>query len=102
MPSKYTLSNKAEKEIIKILEYSYRNFGPDQAFKYKIGMEDCLQLLGDNPRMGRECNDIQQGYFRYEYKSHIIFYAQRSGYIFIAVIIHHKMDIKNMLNTGKA
>ncbi len=97
MPNKYTISKRAEKEIAKILEYSYRNFGLDQAIKYKSGLEDCFQLLADNPDMGRECSDIRDGYFRHEHESHIIFYTQRSNNIFITAIIHDRMDIKSIL-----
>ena len=96
MPNKYTVSKRADKEISKILEYSYREFGLDQAVKYKIGLENCFQLLADNPGMGRECNDIRNEYFRHEHESHIIFYRQRSNDIFITAIIHDRMDIKNI------
>ena len=98
MPNKYTFSKRADKEISKILEYSYREFGLglDQAEKYKTGLENCFQLLGDDPGMGRICNDIRNEYFRHEHESHIIFYRQRSDDIFITAIIHDRMDIKNI------
>ncbi len=97
MPDKYAVSKRAEKEIARILEYSYRNFGLDQALKYKSGLEACFQLLADNPDMGRECNNIRDGYFWHEHESHIIFYTQRSKDIFITAIIHERMDIKSIL-----
>lgn len=98
MPNKYTFSKRADKEISKILEYSYREFGLglDQAEKYKTGLENCFQLLADDPGMGRICNDIRNEYFRHEHESHIIFYRQRSDDIFITAIIHDRMDIKNI------
>ena len=98
MPNKYTFSKRADKEISKILEYSYREFGLglDQAEKYKTGLENCFQLLADDPGMGRVCNDIRNEYFRHEHESHIIFYRQRSDDIFITAIIHDRMDIKNI------
>ena len=100
MPNKYTVSKRADKEILKILEYSYRKFGLRQAVKYKIGLEDCFQLLADNPGMGRECDDIRQGYFRHKHESHIIFYRQRASDIFITAIIHENMNIKNIFGVS--
>jgi len=97
MSNRYRISKRAEKAIATILEYSYRNFGLNQALKYKSGLEDCFQLLADNPDIGRECNDIRSGYFRHEHESHIIFYTQRAKDIFITAIIHHRMDIKSKL-----
>lgn len=100
MPNKFKLSVKARSDIKKLFRYSFQQFGEIQAVKYKSGLEDCFQLLADNPDMGRKCDDIQEGYFRHEHKSHIIFYRQRPNNIFIATIIHDKMDIKKIFDTG--
>jgi toxin ParE1/3/4 len=97
MQNKFKLSVKARAEIKKIFRYSFQQFGENQAVKYKADLDECFQLLADNPNMGRECNDIRDGYFRHEHESHIIFYTQRSNYIFITAIIHDRMNIKNIL-----
>ena len=97
MQNKFKLSVKARAEIKKIFRYSFQQFGENQAVKYKVGLEECFQLLADNPDMGRECNGIRDGYFRHEHESHIIFYRQRSNDIFIITIIHDRMDITNIL-----
>ncbi|PCI18285.1 MAG: hypothetical protein COB62_07080 [Piscirickettsiaceae bacterium] len=62
--------------------------------KYNASLDDCFQLLADNPSMGRECNDLRDGCFRHEHESYIIFNTQRSHDIFITTIIHDRMDIK--------
>ncbi len=99
MQNKFKLSVKAHAEIKKIFRYSFQQFGENQAVKYKASLDECFQLLADNPSMGRECNDIRDGYFRHEHESHIIFYTQRSNDIFITTIIRDRMDIKNILGT---
>ena len=100
MPNKYTLSKRADKEISRILEYSYSQFGLRQTVKYKTGLEDCFQLLADNPDMGRACDEIRQGYFRHEHESHIIFYRQRASDVFITAVIHESMNIKNIFGVN--
>lgn len=97
MQNKFKLSVKARAEIKKIFRYSFQQFGENQAVKYKASLNECFQMLADNPNIGRECNDIRDGYFRHEHQSHVIFYTQRSNDIFIATIIHDRMDIKNIL-----
>ena len=100
MQNKFKLSVKARAEIKKIFRYSLQQFGENQAVKYKASLDECFQLLADSPNMGRECNDIRDGYFRHEHESHIIFYTQRSNDIFITTIIHDRMDIKNIFGVS--
>jgi len=85
-------------QIESILEYSYRNFGLNQAIKYKTNLEYCFQLLADNPDMGRKSDELRQKYFRHKHESHIIFYRKRQSDIFIVAIIHDKMDIENIFS----
>lgn len=49
----YRLTARAESEILDIFIYGIEQFGLRQARLYKDDMEDCFQLLVDNPRMGR-------------------------------------------------
>lgn len=96
MKNKFKLSVKAHADIKKILRYSFQQFGESQAVKYKTGLEACFQLLADNPNMGRECNEIRDGYFRHEHEKHIIFYRQRLNDILIVTIIHDRMSLKSI------
>ena len=98
MPNKYSLSRKADKNIEGIFEYSYRNFGLDQALEYKTGLDRCLQLIADNPSLGRKCDDIREGYQRHEYGRHVIFYRKRAHDVFITSIIHESRDVRRLLN----
>jgi len=101
MQNRFKLSVKARVAIKKIFRYSFQQFGESQALKYKTSLDECFQLLANNPNLGRECNDIREGYYKHEHGSHIIFYTQRSNDIFISTIIHDRMDIKNILENQK-
>lgn len=72
-------------------------FGPIQADKYSNGLHNCLQLLANNPNLGRSCGEIKAGYQRHEYQSHIIFYRQREHDVFIIRILYKGMDLKRHL-----
>ena len=98
MPNKYTLSKRADNNIESIFEHSYRSFGLDQALKYKAGLEHCLQLIAENPDLGRKCDDISEGYQRHEYERHIVFYRKRANDIFVTAIIHESRDVKRLLD----
>jgi len=96
MGSEFKLSVKAQAEIKKIFRYSFQEFGENQAIKYKASLDECFQLLAENPSMGRECHHIRDGYFRHKHESHIIFYTQRSNHIFIVTIVHDRVDVTNI------
>ncbi len=97
MQGKYTKSKKTDQDIKRITKRSISDFGEQQTDKYLYGLEQCLQLLADNPNLGRTCDELRQGYQRHEYESHIIFYRKRKNDIFIATIIHQSRDIARNL-----
>ena len=97
MPGKYTYSLRAEGDVKKIYLDTAREWGMAQADKYEEGLEKSLQLLADNPGLGRKCDYIKEGYQRHEYERHIIFYRKRESDIFIIRILHDRMDAKRHL-----
>lgn len=98
MPGKYTKSKKTDQDIKRITKRSIADFGENQTDKYLNGLERCLQLLADNPKLGRTCDELREGYQRHEYESHIIFYRKRKNDIFITTIIHQSRDVvRNLL-----
>ncbi|MEZ8029970.1 type II toxin-antitoxin system RelE/ParE family toxin, partial [Enterovibrio norvegicus] len=54
----YKLSNKAAVDFGGIYEYTYLNFGEEQADIYVEEMEACLLTLSGEPLMGRDCGEI--------------------------------------------
>ena len=97
MSNKYTLSKRADKQLQAIYKHSAKNFGSQQATNYLTGLEETFQHLGNHPALGRQCDSIRKGYRRHEYQRHIIFYRQRPYDIFIAAIVHEKMDTETAL-----
>ncbi len=97
MQGKYTYSLRADRDVKKIYLDTAREWGMAQADKYESGLEKTVQLLADNPDLGRKCDYIKDGYQRHEYERHIIFYRKRKSDIFIIRILHDRMDAKRHL-----
>ncbi|QOL25572.1 type II toxin-antitoxin system RelE/ParE family toxin [Thalassotalea sp. LPB0316] len=91
---KYTLSNSAQKDLEKIYQYTAVEFGELQAESYLIGINDCLQLLCDEPELAHDISDIRLGYFRYLYRKHSIFFKQRENDILVVRILHQQMKLE--------
>ena len=97
MAGNYTKSRRTDQDIKKLTERSMTDFGELQTDKYLSGLEETLQLLADNPGLGRPCDYLRKSCQRHAYQSHIIFYRNRKSDIFITRIIHRNRDVKQLL-----
>jgi toxin ParE1/3/4 len=88
----YKLTNKAEIEIENIYEYSIINFGLQVAQVYLLGLHDCFDLLADYQSFGTDYGFIEPGLFRYEYRSHSIYYQITEDGILIVRVLGSKQD----------
>ena len=88
----YIYSKRAEQDIIKIYRDTAQKWGVAQADRYDEGLEKAVDILADNPDLGRECSEIQQNLRRFEHEKHIIFYRKRKQATFIVRILHQRMD----------
>ncbi|WP_235231041.1 type II toxin-antitoxin system RelE/ParE family toxin [Vibrio paracholerae] len=69
----YKLSQKAADDFGDIYEYTFLNFGAEQADNYTDEMEQCLQTLSEAPFIGRDCSELRSGVRRHDHQKHAIF-----------------------------
>ncbi len=97
MITSYKLSRTAENQIADIVEYTDDTFGSNQTDAYIAGLESSFDLLVRFPRMGVAAFEIKDGWRRYRYQSHYIFYSVKPDHLFVEAIIHVKQDIRKHL-----
>ncbi len=88
----YKLSKKAADDFGDIYEYTFLNFGEEQADNYTEEMELCLQTVSEAPFIGRDCFDLRPGIHRHDHQKHAIFYRVRDFDIFVIRILHQQMN----------
>ena len=93
----YTLSQAADRDIADIYSYSFKHFGESKADAYLCASEECLMHLAVQPEMGRKIGYVREGYRRYEYVSHSIFYTVNARGIFVVRILHQSMHMEQRL-----
>ncbi len=99
MVNRYTKSKKADADIKEITKYSVLNFGEQQADKYLSGLSETMELLADNPDLGKTLTHpnkynstaVQSDHHYYRYISHVIYYRKREDGIFVVRILHKSM-----------
>ena len=87
----YILSNKAEKDLRSIYQYSKLSFGDAQAEAYLTGLEECLNDIAKNPAMAQKIGDIRPDYKRYLYQEHAVYFVEKNSFIYVVRVLHQQM-----------
>jgi len=89
----YTLSRKAEDDLIEIYIEGASQFGVDQADHYHKKIEYMIGLLSETPRIARERLEISPPVRIHPFHSHLIVYTvDNDDDIFIVRIRHGHED----------
>jgi toxin ParE1/3/4 len=89
--AEYILSKRAETDFDGIAAYTITTWGPEQCARYLGQLEACCQQLAEEPQLGRSCDQIRPGLFRYEQGKHVVFYRLRPYGIRVIAVLHERM-----------
>ena len=95
--AKVLLKPLARTDIKKIWQYTFENWGPNQADTYVRELGNSIDSLVNNPELGRPVDGIRSGYRLYQYKHHLIIYQAVAPSIEVVRILGKNMDVKNRL-----
>lgn len=97
--AKYFLTNKAVEDLSKIWEYTYEVWSESQADKYYDLLTSSFQEIVQNPKVGKNYDEIDKFIFGLRVGKHIVFYRMvQAGDIEILRILHQRMDLKNKMD----
>lgn len=84
--------------MLSIGRYTRKQWGKAQQIRYLTQFDSAFHDLADKPDIGRACDDIRKGYFKYGVGKHVIFYRHtEKSQIEIVRILHGRMDIEQHL-----
>ena len=89
---RYVLSTAASIDLEEIYLYGFIQFGENQADEYVLSIENKLNIICDNPKIGRLDKRVNPAVRRFECESHVIFYDVHEGYISVIRILHGATD----------
>lgn len=94
----FILTQKARDDLLAIGRYTRKEWGKAQQIRYLTQLDSAFYDLADKPALGRACDDIRAGYFKYGVGKHVIFYRHtEKDRIEIVRILHGRMDIEQHL-----
>lgn len=97
---KFHLTNRAVTDLSEIADFTIQSFGIEQARFYRDGLNNCFEILAENPQLGRSAAELAPNLKRFEYQSHVVFYVLNAD-ILIVRILHQRMDFKRHLPSSK-
>ena len=97
---KYKISKQAEIDLENIWLYTFEEWSQVQADYYYDLIIDEIEYISENPKSGKDYNEVRKGYFRSRVKSHFIFYKinLKEEKIEIIRILHQQMDVDSHIN----
>ena len=95
MSATYRITPRALEDLKGIGRYTLQIWGREQRDRYLRALDRRFAWLAENPRMGRQRDDIKPGYYSYPHKSHVVFYLIHDGGIDIIGVPHGRIDILN-------
>ena len=97
---KYKISKQAEVDLENIWLYTFEEWSQEQADYYYDLIMDEIEYISENPKSGKDYNEVRKGYFRSRVKSHFIFYRinLKEEKIEIIRILHQQMDVDSHMN----
>ncbi len=93
----YRLSRRAEADLLGIYAYTDRTFGRYQADAYHAGLEHTFGLLAQFPLIGKAADELVQGFRRFRFQSHYVFYTEETDHVFVRALIHVRMNLRGEL-----
>ena len=89
----YKLSNLAEKDIDQIFDYTFSEYGLEQAVKYTTGFHQVFKHLLWNPTLGSLRHEIKPKIYSLTKDRHVIFYIIEKEDITLLRILHGSSDL---------
>ncbi|WP_070972197.1 type II toxin-antitoxin system RelE/ParE family toxin [Vibrio sonorensis] len=85
--NKYLLSTLAQSHLRKIRNYTVDNFSQSQWRAYKDTLTSGLQMLADNPDLGKSCHAIYPNGFYFPIGKHTVFFTKNKKHILIVAVL---------------
>jgi len=94
---KVRLSLLANRDVSSILLYTEQHWGRQQRQRHRARLREGLTSIGENPLLGKRIESSPSGLRRYPIDEHIIFYRVQANFVEIVRILHHRLDVSNLL-----
>lgn len=94
----YLLSPAAQADLEQIWDYTFANWGTEQAERYLRELRHAIESVAANPLIGCTCDEIRAGYRKLAAGSHVLFCrVTETGDLDVVRVLHQRMDVDRHL-----
>lgn len=91
--NKYILSQEADFDLEEIFEYTYEEFGLNQAIKYLSEIDEIFIKIVNIPQIGRTRIELKKELYSIPIGEHIVFYRILTDHIRIVRVLYGGRDL---------
>ena len=92
--SQLSLTPKARADLDAIWEYTVTHWDIEQAEAYLRSLGETMKLLANQPGIGRNIDNIREGYLKFPAASHIFIYRTQPNIVEVVRILHMSMEVE--------
>lgn len=85
---RYKLGQLALVHLRKVKEYTIESFSEAQWQSYKATLLSGLQVLANNPDLGRSCANIYNNGFYYPIAKHTVYFTKEEDFILVVAVLN--------------
>ena len=89
---KYSFTDKAEKDLEGIIDFTRAHWGIHQASEYIDGLVRTAMNIAQYPAIGTQRFRLAPDLYSFPYEKHILYYTQDTDKIIIVRVLHTSMD----------
>lgn len=93
----FRFTESAENDVDAILSYTMVTWGDAQVDAYIGGLFHILELISENPALGRARSELVEGLHSFPYREHLVFYAIHDDAILVVRVLAAKQGLKSSL-----
>ncbi len=84
-------------DLENIWSYTLETWSLQQADKYYNDIIDAMNLLCEEPSIGKSAEHLRKGYKSFKINTHVIFYIASHSELDVIRILHSQMDIPSRI-----
>lgn len=93
----FRFTESAENDVDAILSYTMAAWGDMQTDAYIGGLFHLLELISENPALGRARSELAEGLHSFPYREHLVFYVVHDNAVLVVRVLGAKQGLKSNL-----
>jgi toxin ParE1/3/4 len=83
----------ARQELLDIWDYSFENWGQDQADRYLASIDAMFARIVSGSAPSRPADEVRAGLRKVQVARHVVFFRESADAVEVVRVLHERMDV---------